>query len=156
MPALFRARALEWERSDFKRALVRSYRLGREPRRGREGALLLSRFHADAFLHEGALQISAGGISLRAAGRGKSPARTRRAGARVDRYRRLQRRPLLRFVRRICKGLRGRRPDSANGREPRARKGDIASAANTLVSQYLVVGANRGRVHKQTINCVGT
>src|SRR5881628_735281 len=83
MPSLFRARALERQRSDFKRALVRPYRLGREPRRRREGALLLSRFHADAFLHEGALQISAGGISVRTAGRGKSTPRIRGAGARV-------------------------------------------------------------------------
>ena len=37
--------------------------------------LLLPRFDADAFLHEGALQISSGGISVCAAGRGKSAAR---------------------------------------------------------------------------------
>ena len=40
--------------------------------------LLLPRFDADAFLHEGALQISAGGISLCAVTGGKSAARPRR------------------------------------------------------------------------------
>ena len=75
MPPLFRPRALEWARPDSKGAALRPHRPGRQSRRGREGALLLSRLHADAFLHEGALQISAGGISLRAADRGKSPPR---------------------------------------------------------------------------------
>src|ERR1051325_3615529 len=64
VPALFRARALEWPRPDSEGAAFWPDRLGREPRRGREGALLLPRLDADAFLHEGALQISADGISL--------------------------------------------------------------------------------------------
>ena len=38
---------------------------GGQPRRGCEGMLLLPRFHADAFLHEGAVQVSASGVSLR-------------------------------------------------------------------------------------------
>src|SRR5438034_10081498 len=86
MPPLLRTCALERQRPDFKGAPLRSHRLGRKPRRRRQGALLLSRFHADAFLYEGALQISAGGISVRTAGRGKSPPRIGGAGARVDRY----------------------------------------------------------------------
>ena len=51
-----------------------------QPRRGREGALLLPRCDADAFVPENALQVSAGGISLRAAGRGKCGARQRSDG----------------------------------------------------------------------------
>ena len=66
MPALLRARAVEWARSDFEGAPFRPDRPGGQPRRGREGMLLLPRLDADAFLHEGALQISAGGVSLRA------------------------------------------------------------------------------------------
>ncbi|PYI79674.1 MAG: hypothetical protein DMF05_09070 [Verrucomicrobia bacterium] len=53
-----------------------------------KGALLLPRLDADAFVHEGALQISAGRISIRPANRGESPARLERARARTDRYRR--------------------------------------------------------------------
>ncbi len=40
-----------------------------QPRRGREGGVLLSRQHADAFLHALALQVSAARISVRAARR---------------------------------------------------------------------------------------
>ena len=49
----------------------------RQPRRGRQGGLLLPRRHADPQLHAGALQISAGGVPLRRAGRRKPPPRTR-------------------------------------------------------------------------------
>ena len=42
-----------------------------EPRRGRQGAVLLPRLHADPLVHEGALQVSAGGVPLRAARRGE-------------------------------------------------------------------------------------
>src|SRR6266496_5912238 len=90
MPSLFRARTLERKRSDFEGATLRSDRVGRQPRRGRKGALLLSRLDADAFVHEGALQISAGRISVRPADRGESPARLGRARARTDRHRRFQ------------------------------------------------------------------
>ena len=36
-----------------------------QPRRGRQGILLLPRQHADALVHEVPLQVSAGGLSLR-------------------------------------------------------------------------------------------
>ena len=49
-----------------------------QPRRGREGVLLLPRLDADALVHEGALQVSAGRVSVRAAGRGEPPPRARR------------------------------------------------------------------------------
>src|SRR5207249_5518499 len=49
MPTLFRARTLERKRSDFEGALVWSHWFGRQPRRGRKGALLLPRLDADAF-----------------------------------------------------------------------------------------------------------
>src|SRR5437016_7779321 len=88
MPSLFRARTLERKRSDFEGATLRSDRVGRQPRRGRKGALLLSRLDADAFVHEGALQISAGRISVRPITRGESTARVGRARARTGRYRR--------------------------------------------------------------------
>src|SRR5437762_6541039 len=88
MPSLFRARTLERKRSDFEGATLRSDRVGRQPRRGRKGALLLSRLDADAFVHDCPLQISAGRISVRPINRGESPAWLGRARARTDRYRR--------------------------------------------------------------------
>src|SRR5262249_42810785 len=87
MPPLFRAGALEWKRSDFKRAAFRTDRFGGQSRRGCEGALLLPRFDANPLLHEGALQISPGGISVRPFNRGKSPPRITRARVRTDRHR---------------------------------------------------------------------
>ena len=48
---------------------------GRQPRRRRQGAVLLSRRHADTFLHEDAVQVSSAGVSLRRASRRESPAR---------------------------------------------------------------------------------
>src|SRR6516164_2036293 len=64
MPSLFRTRPLEWKRSDFERATLWPHRFRRQPRRGRKGALLLPRLDADTLVHEGALQISAGRISV--------------------------------------------------------------------------------------------
>ncbi len=58
--AVLRARAVERARSDPQGAPVRADRPGGQPRRGRQGALLLPRLHADAFLPAGALQVPAG------------------------------------------------------------------------------------------------
>ena len=63
---LFRAGAVERQRSDPQGTALRPHRQRRQSRRGRQGILFLSRLHADAFLHEVSLQVSAGGISLRA------------------------------------------------------------------------------------------
>src|SRR6202451_140125 len=66
-------RPLDPPRSHPQGATLRLEWQRRQPRRRREGVLLLSRRHADPLLPEDALQIPAGGISLRAPGRGKSP-----------------------------------------------------------------------------------
>ena len=57
---LLRARALERARPDPQGAPVRPHRARGQPRRGRQGVLLLPRRHADPLLHEGALQVPAG------------------------------------------------------------------------------------------------
>src|SRR4029078_2134475 len=56
---------------------------------------------ADARLHEGALQVSAGGVSLRGAESGNGAARPRRSGVRAARHRGLRRGPPLLPPRRI-------------------------------------------------------
>ena len=63
--AVFRGRALERERPDSQGAPLWPQQRRRQPRRGREGVLLLSRFHADPFVHEVAVQISARGVPVR-------------------------------------------------------------------------------------------
>ena len=61
--ALLRAGALERQGSDPQGAAVRPDQQRRQPRRGREGVLLLPRQHADALVHEVPLQVSAGARS---------------------------------------------------------------------------------------------
>ena len=60
---VFRAGALERQRSDSEGAAVRPDQRRGQSRRGRQGVLLLSRLHADPLLHEVALQVSARGVS---------------------------------------------------------------------------------------------
>ena len=69
--ACFSHRAVEREGSDPQRAAVRPVGARGEPRRGRQGALLLSRCDADLVVLEGALQVPAGRVPLRPAGRGE-------------------------------------------------------------------------------------
>ncbi len=71
------AGAVERLRSDIEGAPVRPDQRRRQSRRGRQGALLLPGCHADAFLLEDAVQISAARLSLCAAGGGERPPRHR-------------------------------------------------------------------------------
>ena len=75
----------------LKERLFGPDRAGGQPRRGRQGVLLLPRLHADALVHAVALQVPAGGVPVRAAGRGEPPPRSRPARVRADRHRRLRR-----------------------------------------------------------------
>ena len=61
--ALLRARALERQGSDPQGTPVRPDQQRGQPRRGREGVLLLPRQHADALVHEVPLQVPAGARS---------------------------------------------------------------------------------------------
>ena len=73
--ALLRAGPVERQRPDPQGAAVRPDQQRGQPRRGRQGVLLLPRQHADALVHEVPLQVPAGGVSLR------RPGRRRTAGA---------------------------------------------------------------------------
>ena len=61
--SLPRTGALERQRPDPQGTAVRPDQRRGQPRRGRQGALLLPRRHADAFVPEDALQVSADGRS---------------------------------------------------------------------------------------------
>ena len=58
--------ALERARSLSQGAILRPRRTRGQPRRGRKGILLLPRCYADSLLHEDAVQVPSGRISLRA------------------------------------------------------------------------------------------
>ena len=70
------------------------------------------------------------------ASRGRNRKRTR---VRADRYRRLQRQPLLRCRRRIREGLSRRHPDPNQRPQSRPCRSDSARLADALVPQPLVV-----------------
>ena len=136
------ARAVERAGSDPQGAPVRTDRHRGQPRRGREGVLLLPRQHADALVHEGPLQVSAARSSPtrelveenRRRGQGRPRVRTGRHG-------RVRRRPLLR---RRSSSTRRRTPRTSWSAitvvESRARGGAAAPAADALVPQHLVMG----------------
>ena len=109
-----------WNGKDpiLKERLFGLTNLAGQSRRRRQGAVLLSRRHADALLHADALQISAGRFSLRATGRGKSSAWPRPAGIRADRHRDIRRESLLRCRDRIRQGRSRRHSDADNGSQP--------------------------------------
>ena len=70
--------------------------LGGQPRRGRQGLLVVSRRVAEQRLAALAIPLSTGGVPIRAADRGEPRQRSRvRARVRAARHRRLRRRPLL-------------------------------------------------------------
>ena len=143
-PSLLRAGAVERARSDPQGAALRPDRPRGQPRRGREGGLLLPRFHADPFLHQGALQVPAGRISLRAAGPGQPRARQVGARVRADRHRRVRRPALLRRLRRVRQGRCRRHPDPRHRGQPRPRGRDGAPPADALVPEHLELGPRRG------------
>ena len=143
----FAAGALERPRPDPEGAPVRPDRQRGQPRRGRQGVLLLPRQHADALLHEVPLQVPAGA---------RSPTRSssRRTGGAAsdepefelldtgvfddDRYFDV-------FVE-YAKADVGRHPDpdhASTNRGPEAAP--LRSAADALVPQHLVVGPRRRR-----------
>ena len=63
--AVPRARAVERRRPDPQGADVRADERRGQPRRGRQGVLVLRRQHADALVHEVPLQVPAGGVPVR-------------------------------------------------------------------------------------------
>ena len=107
--------------------------------------LLLPGRDADRVLPEGALQIPAGRLPVRAApGREPRPLEAG-AGAGPARHRRLRREPLLRRVRRICQGGARRHPRAHHGAQSRPRGRAAAPPPDAVVPQHLVVeGRLRG------------
>src|SRR5207249_12298640 len=69
VPPLLRGRALERSRPDPEGAALRPHRPRGQPRRGREGVLLLPRRDAHLLVSEGPLQVPAARLSLRLARR---------------------------------------------------------------------------------------
>jgi len=134
---LLRARALERTGPDPEGANLRAHRQRGEPRRGREGALLLPRLDADALVHADALQVPAARVPLRGAARREPPPDAEGPRVRALGHGAPRGRALLRRVRRIREGRPGRpaRPD--RGVQPRAGAGAARPAPDPLVPEHL-------------------
>ena len=118
---LLRARALEREGPDPQGAALRPHEQRGEPRRGRQGVLLLRRLDADALVHEVPLQVPAGGVPVPRPPRDEPPAVARGDGVRAARHRRVPRGPVLRRLPRGRQGRPGGPPDPRLRPQPRAR-----------------------------------
>ena len=140
---LLRPRALERAGPDPEGAALRPHGSRGQPRRGRQGVLLLPRRHADPLLHAGALQVPAARVPVRAPRRGERAARARGARVRAPRHRRLRRRPLLRRAGRVREGEPERHPDPHDASTTAGRRRRRSTAADALVPEHLVLGARR-------------
>ena len=136
-----RARPVERQRPDPQGAHVRPHRAAGQPRRGRQGVLVVPRGAAEPRAAQVALPLSAGGVPVPAT-REPRP-RTARPRAGAARHRRLRRRPLLVGRRHLRQGLADRGVDADRAREPRPGRGDAARAADALVPQHVVVRPRR-------------
>ena len=139
---LLRARALERAGSDPQGAALRPHRARGQPRRGREGVLLLPRRHADPLLHAGR-STSTRRRAFPYAWLVEENARRGREqpGVRAARHRHLRRRPLLRRLRGVRQGEPERHPDPHQRRRTAGPRPRRCTAADPLVPEHLVVGA---------------
>ena len=135
-----------WNERDpiLKERAVRPHQQRGEPRRGRQGVLLLPRLHADPLVHEVPLQVPAARVPLPRPRRDEPAADAGGARIRAPRHGDLRRRPLLRRLPRVREGGPGRHPDPRHGPQPRPGSGPAAAPADAVVPEHLVVGG-RGR-----------
>ena len=132
--------AVERRRPDPQGASVRPDQRRGQPRRGREGLLLLRRQHPHPLVDAVALQVPAGRVPVRAPRRDQRRARVRRHGVRTHRHRRVRRRPVLRHRGRLREGV-ARRPRHAHhGPQPRRPGRAPRPHPAAVVPQHLVVG----------------
>ena len=137
-PAVLRARAVERRRPDPQGAAVRPDQRGGQPRRGRQGVLLLRRRHADPRVRALPLQVPAGGVPVRGPRQDERRPFARGARVRAARHRGLRRGPLLRRRDRAREGVARGHPRPDHRPQPRAGAGDAPPAADAVVPQHLV------------------
>ncbi len=138
--ALLRARPLEREGPDPEGADVRPDEQRGEPRRGREGVLLLRRLHADALVHEVPLQVPAGRVPVPGPHRDEPGPVAEGVRVRAPRHGRLRGRPVLGRLRRVRQGRPRGRPRPGDGPQPGARGGADPPPPDALVPEHLDLG----------------
>ena len=141
--SLLRPRDVEREGPDPQGATLRPHEQRGEPRRGRQGVLLLRRLDADALVHEVPLQVPAGGVPVPRPPRDEPRAIARGDGVRAARHRRVPRGPVLR---RLPRGRQGRPrgpPDPRLRPQPGPGTGAARSPPDAVVPEHVVVGRRR-------------
>ena len=138
----FGVRVLERQRPDPQGADLRADRRPGQPRRGRQGVLVVPGLDAEPLVDALALRLPAGGVPLRGSDRGQRPALTDRARVRAARHRRVRPR-LVGHRGRVRQGRRRRHLHPRSGPQRRVRAGDAAPAADAVVPQHLVLGRGR-------------
>ncbi len=132
MPPLLRRRALERTRPLPQGAALRPDERRGQPRGGRQGVPFLHGLDADALVAERALQVPAGGLSLRAAqGRGQGPD-AGRPGVRALGHGHLRRGAVFRRQGRVRQGGPRRHLHPDHGGQPRARSAAALHLLPTL------------------------
>ena len=150
---VFRDRALERARPDPQRATLRAHEHRGQPRRGRQGVLLLPRQPPDALVPAVALQVPAPGVPVRGPGRHEPFAQPAGSGVRTDRHRHLRRQPLLRRRGRVRQGRPERHPVPHHRAQPRRRRRPAPRAPHPLVPQHLVGGDRRDDRERPDRSC---
>ena len=141
--ALPRARALERAGPDPEGADVRPHRAAGQPRRGRQGVLVVPRRACRA------TRCCTGATTTRRARSRTSSSCTTAAGSSDPELELLdtgvvRRRPVLVGRRHLREGLADRGAGADRRREPRAGRGDAGGAADALVPQHVVLGRRGG------------
>ena len=147
--AVLRDRRVERGRPDPQGADVRAHQRRGQPRRGRQGVLLLPRRHADELVPEVPLPLPARRLPVRGPRGdepGQEPARLR---VRADRHRGVRRQPLRRRRRRVRQARPGRHRGADHRRQPQPRRGDDPPAAVAVVPQHVVDGRREGHVARR-------
>ena len=112
-----------------------------QPRRGRQGVLVLPRLDADALVDALALPLPAGGVPVRAPGRREPRRGQARAGVRTPRHRASSTTTATGTITvDYAKAAPTTSADPDHGAQRRPRDGDAARAADAVVPQHLVVG----------------
>ena len=138
--AVPRAGAVERPGPDPQGTHVRPDGATGQPRRGRQGVLVVPRRGSQPRLEPLALPLSTGGFPVRRPDRRKRPARAARAGVRAPRHRCVRRGPLLDRRGRLREGQAGRPLDDRARHQRRARRRDHPRAAHRVVPQHVELG----------------
>ena len=125
-------------------ARLRPHQQRGEPRRGRQGVLLLRRLDADPLVHEVPLQVPAGRVPLPGPRRDEPAAHEARARVRAPRHGGLRGGPVLRRLPRVRQGGTGGHPDQGVGPQPRQGGGPAAAPPDAVVPEHLVLGRRGG------------